>query len=102
MYKQFIESILNEFSNVDLEDMMYEDSSYRVVDRFEAEGFYLVPVEYFGGEDQGSDYYCIWKFTKSASDTYVKFYGWYASHYGSEYQGWCFVEPKIKTIVVYE
>lgn len=56
----------------------------------------------FGGEDQGSSYWSVWKFTRGTESIYVKFNGWYASHYGSEYTGFSFVEPAQKTITVYE
>lgn len=59
-------------------------------------------VDEYGGEDQGSDYWNVWKFTKGTEEVFVKFYGYYASHYGSEYQGLKIVNPTQKTIVVYE
>ena len=59
-------------------------------------------VDNYGGEDQGSDYWCVWKFSKDGQDCFVKFYGWYASHYGVDYQGWKFVKPQQKTITVYQ
>ena len=59
-------------------------------------------VDRYGGEDQGSDYWCVWKFSKGDQDCFVKFYGWYASHYGTDYQGYKFVAPAQKTVIVYE
>ena len=56
----------------------------------------------YGGEDQGSDYWCVWKFSKGNEQCFVKFYGWYASHYGTDYQGYKFVRPVQKTITVYQ
>ena len=56
----------------------------------------------YGGEDQGSDYWCVWKFSKGNEECFVKFYGWYASHYGTDYQGYKFVTPQQKTITVYQ
>jgi hypothetical protein len=55
-------------------------------------------VEQFGGEGQGDQYFGVWKF----GDIYIKFYGWYASHAGSEYEGMKEVKPVTKTITVYE
>ncbi len=65
------------------------------------DGVTLEVVDSYGGEDQGSNYYAVWKFAKGEESYLVKFYGWYASHYGSEYEGYEFVKPKQKTITVY-
>lgn len=53
-------------------------------------------VDRYGGEGMGSDFWAIIKFTdKDSGDVlYVKCYGWYQSHYGSEYEGYLFVQPK--------
>ena len=59
-------------------------------------------VDQYGGEDQGSDYWTVWKFSKDNEECFVKFHGWYASHYGSDYHGFKFVAPAKKTITVYE
>lgn len=59
-------------------------------------------VDDYGGEGQGDDYYTVFGFTKGDETVYVKFEGYYASHYGSEYQSWSFVKPVKKTITVYE
>lgn len=40
----------------------------------------------YGGEDQGSDYYSIWEFSEKDETVILKFQGWYASHYGSEFR----------------
>lgn len=59
-------------------------------------------VDNYGGEDQGSDYWSVHEFSKDSEKVYVKFQGWYASHYGSEYQEYLFVEPKQKLVTVFE
>jgi hypothetical protein len=56
----------------------------------------------YGGEDQGSDYWSVYEFSQGDEKLLVKTQGWYASHYGTDYQNWKFVEPKEKTIIVYE
>jgi len=58
-------------------------------------------VENFGGEGQGNNFYAVWKWTSGDSVVYTDFNGWYASHYGHEYEDWSFVEPQQKTITVY-
>lgn len=55
-----------------------------------------------GGEDQGSEYYTIWGFTKGGESVTVKFDGYYQSYNGAEFEDWSFVEPKQKTITVWE
>lgn len=64
--------------------------------------FTFEQVAHFGGEGQGSKFYAVWKITRSGETVYVRFDGYYQSHYGTDYQGWKFVEPKQKTITVYE
>lgn len=53
----------------------------------------------YGGEDQGSDYWAVWSFTDDSGNVeYVKFYGYYQSYDGADYQGWKFVTPKLVTV----
>lgn len=59
-------------------------------------------VDSYGGEDCGSTYYSVYKFTKNSETVFIKFNGWYASHYGSEYRDFEFVTPQQRTITVYE
>ena len=59
-------------------------------------------VDSYGGEDQGSTYYRVYCFQVGAEKVYIKFNGWYASHYGTEYTGFEFVTPQQRTITVYE
>jgi hypothetical protein len=49
-------------------------------------------VYHYGGEGQGEDYNTVWHFP--VPDIYIRFYGWYASHSGAEYEGMQLVEPK--------
>lgn len=60
-----------------------------------------ISVEHHGGEDQGSDYYTVYKFTKGNEELYIKFYGYYSSYDGADYEDFTFVTPKQKTITVY-
>lgn len=59
-------------------------------------------VDSYGGEDQGSTYYRVYCFQSGSEKIYIKFNGWYASHYGTEYQNFEFVTPKQRTVTVYE
>lgn len=60
-------------------------------------------VDRYGGEDMGSTYYSVYKFSNEQSETvYAKFGGWYASYEGAEYEGWNFVNPVTKTVTVYK
>ncbi len=71
-------------------------------DAFSNEGISVHSVDEYGGEDQGSDYWHVWKFIKDSETVYVKFYGFYASHYGTDYLGFKIVTPQQKTITVYK
>jgi hypothetical protein len=56
-------------------------------------------VYHRGGEGQGEDYETVWYFPNP--NIYISFYGWYASHSGSEYEGMQLVEPKQVTVTQY-
>jgi len=58
-------------------------------------------VASYGGEDQGTTYYSVYKFTQGDISVYIKFSGWYASYNGAEYQGFSFVVPKEVTKIEY-
>lgn len=61
-------------------------------------------IDHYGGEAQGSDYWTVYKFTdnNTGEEVYIKFDGWYASYNGAEYTDCFVVQPKEKTITVYE
>ena len=60
-------------------------------------------IKQIGGEEQGSTYYSIYKFTDTITNeiTFIKFDGWYASYVGAEYQNMFEVKPVEKTIIDY-
>lgn len=82
------------------EKMMFEENPYEE-DLLRA-GITSSVVEQYGGEDQGSDYYTIWKFKRDGEVCYVKFEGWYQSFVGAEFEEFIEVTPKQKTITVFE
>lgn len=102
--KEVVKSFLEENSEY-LEEWFFHDgwrpdSNYageaeiaankRLVDS----GISVEHVDGYGGEDCGRDYWSVYSFkdNKTGEKVYVKFDGWYASHYGSEYEGWLFVK----------
>lgn len=97
--KETLQLILEQLSEDDKEAFMDDDGPEEV---FDAQLIAVKQVDSYGGEDMGSDYWSVYSFTKDNEEVFVKFYGWYASHYGSEYRGHKFVAPKEKTITVYE
>ena len=59
-------------------------------------------VAHYGGEDCGSTYYTVYEFVVDGTETfYLRFDGWYASHYGTDYQDFREVQPKTVTKVEY-
>lgn len=58
-------------------------------------------VDNYGGEDKGSEYWSVWKFTKDSEEVLVKFEGYYQSHYGTDFQDWNFVKTAQKMVTVY-
>ena len=61
-------------------------------------------VDSYGGEGRGDEYWSVYKFTdnNTGEEVYVKFDGWYQSYNGAEYENCFVVQPKEKTVVVYE
>lgn len=119
-YNCFSEALLDVFisSNEVCSEMLYnelvlpieaqglteEDEHYDWFQSFLATGVKTVKsMEHFGGEDMGSTYYNVVKFTNLEGDTaYLKFDGWYASHEGAHFEAASIVWPQEKTIVVYK
>lgn len=55
-----------------------------------------------GGMDEGSTYYAVYKFTLPDGDEFaIRFYGYYASHYGADYEDFTEVKPQKKEITVW-
>jgi hypothetical protein len=100
--KSTLEIIFDSVTDDSLKDMMNEDCYGEIETALDNHLIHCDTVDSYGGEDQGSDYWCVWKFTKNNEECFVKFYGYYASHYGTDYQGYKFVKPAQKTIIVYE
>lgn len=96
-----------EFIEADIDDPEYSQE-YR--DELLAEkelvdlskGIVYECVDSYGGEDCGREYYYIWKFTRGEESVVFKFEGWYASHYGSEFENYQEVKPVSKIVVVWE
>mgnify|MGYP003607596051 CR=1 FL=1 len=55
-----------------------------------------------GGEDQGSDYFVVSKFSRGDDTVYIKHQGYYSSGYGAEYESWGFVVPKEVIVIRWE
>lgn len=115
--KEEVKDILDSFSNdiqvryfygegvVESEQEFYKRYDYsdelRMLDSFKEKGLIVEFIEQVGGEEQGREYYSIYKFSKDEESVYVKFDGWYQSYLGAEYEGWFFVTPKEKVVTVY-
>jgi hypothetical protein len=84
------------------EEFMHHWNTAKLPDTYEFMSVSHERVDSYGGEDCGSTYYSVYKFTENYEPIYIKFNGWYASHYGSEYRDFEFVTPQQRTITVYE
>ena len=56
-------------------------------------------IDTYGGEGMGENYWVVWYFP--TVDIYVKFYGWYQSYEGSEYEDMELVEPREVVVTKY-
>ena len=84
-------------------EMLHGDSGhFDELVKLRPEKIQAVVVDSYGGEDQGSEYYHVWKFTMDDETVFARFDGTYASHYGTDFDGWKFVTPQERTVIVYE
>lgn len=72
-----------------------EDTAFK--EALRVSGITVEHVDNYGGEDQGSEYWSVYSFTKGTEVQYVKFNGWYQSYNGSEYDEWYFAKPVPKS-----
>lgn len=101
--KEVLQVMFDSVTDDSLEGMMNEDECYGELEiALDNHLINYIAVDSYGGEDQGSDYWCVWKFSKDGEECFVKFYGWYASHYGADYRGYKFVTPQQKLVTVYQ
>lgn len=84
-------------------DELFERISWRGEELVLAGSEWVIKYVYdFGGEGQGDQYYYIFSVSDGETTRTVKVHGWYASHYGGEYEDWRETFPKLKTITVWE
>lgn len=104
MIKQDINTIFAEHdvSMRAQENLMQSYESDYVRGKFQDSGIALEHVACRGGEDEGSEYWAVWKFTKGAESVLVRFNGYYQSHCDTQYLGYEFVIPKEVMVVQYE
>jgi hypothetical protein len=60
-------------------------------------------VDFCGGEDQGTEFWSVYKFTDSETDEscFVKFDGVYYSYDGATFERWYFVEAREVVVTQY-
>lgn len=93
---RILQTLSNEH-DISYSDWMCEDiSPDGIPDELKGELGEFEFTDHYGGEGQGDDYYTIVYFKKY--DIYIKFAGWYASHYGSEYTNHYQVYPGQVTV----
>lgn len=100
-FKSQIVDILN--NDPEIENWMYyEPTRENTIQNLKSEGISYQEEDSFGGEGQGDQYWSVFSFSKEGEETlYVRFYGWYTSYNGAEYEGYKFVKPYEKVITVY-
>lgn len=96
------QEIIEKFKEiVDVEEFAYYTKNDEVTDKAGIGEF--DQVAQYGGEGQGDTWWSV-KYFKD-HDVYLKVVGYYASHNGTDFEGWesvSIVTPKEKTVTVYE
>lgn len=92
--------------NATAKELMHEDYTKEFTPVVDGATLEFKSVDSYGGEGCGDTYYNVVQFrdTSNPDDAIVtvKLNGFYASHYGTDYHDYNFVEPKQKTITVWE
>jgi len=104
MIKQDINTIFAEH-DISMRAQSHLMESYKspfVKELFEETGFELERIDGYGGEDEGTEYWSVWKFTRGSESVLVRFNGYYQSHCDTEYLGYEFVIPKEVMVIQYE
>ena len=108
-YKSQLEAGLNKLEESDLLQLVLGSFSYdpilvildgdKEVGYFDDECVKSAEIHYTG---DGLERFSVYKFSYEDEEYFVRFYGTYESYNGTEYDGWEFVSPKEKTVVIYE
>lgn len=102
--KQIVTEFLNNNRTI-AEELMHEGYFVKNWDDYDGGiPFEFKGVDSYGGEGMGEEYWTVIEVRIPNQDetALVKLNGWYASYEGADYTGWSFVQPKQKTITVYE
>lgn len=94
IYDSFEEDYHNDICNFSEHEMQYknvENEKYKI----ESE------IENHGGEGEGSDLWSITRVVNKETNEafYIKFYGYYDSWDGTDWEGWTLVKPKKVEII---
>lgn len=84
------------------DDEYLEDESREFFQYLQNQRIKFKHEDNYGGEGMGDDYWSVYSFTDGKETVYIKFDGWYQSYNGSEFTEWFFVEPKQKTVTIFE
>ena len=93
MNGEFFEQFINIYDSPELSRVKREIKHFNL---------YVTCTSGYGGEDMGSAYWSVYKFTQNDESVYVKFNGFYQSYNGAEFTEWFFVEPKEKVVIEYD
>lgn len=94
----FFDDLMEAISGEDARaSYMHEDGDVESL----PEGITAETVEHYGGEDQGSEYYAVYKFVRGDEICYVRFEGFYASFHGADYEDCFEVAPQPVTRTEY-
>lgn len=99
--KSIVANYLN--SNKDVaEEILKDGDYYEDYTSWEDLPFSFKHVDFYCGEGCGDNFYTVIQIQDDEEEIFVRLQGWYASYEGVEYESWRFVQPKQKTVTVYE
>ena len=103
--KTWLDSDCTDEHGESVQNMMFHDEYSWGNNKVPApDGWTAKSVEHHGGEGQGDSYYTIYSFVNdiNSEEIFIKFDGWYASHYGADFDAYYEVQPKETQVTQYE
>ena len=103
MLKQELRSLFAEYDpSFRLQNRLMEGYNYdRGHNCINDAGISYEMIQHHGGEDEGSEYWAIYKFSKGQETVFIKFNGYYQSFCDTEYLGFDFVVPTEVMVIQY-
>lgn len=105
-FEQKVIDLVNTLDSADQRQFFLQevDEEYPdiITEVFSREGISVKITEQVGGEDQGREYFTVYKFSNTKNTAFVKFDGWYSSYDGCDFDEAYVVRPEQVLETIYK